>query len=387
MRKIAVFTGTRAEYGLLYWVIKALHESDQAQLQLLVGGMHLSPEFGYTLTQIEQDGFAVTEKLEFLLSSDSPVGISKSTALALISTAEALDRHQPDLLVVLGDRFEAMAAAQAAMIARVPVAHLHGGEATEGVIDEAARHAITKMAHLHFTATDAYRQRVIQLGESPERVFNVGAPGLDSILTLPLLARESLPQAIGFNLDKPYFLVTYHPVTLSAGGASQSLDQLLAVLDEYPDHQLVISYPNADTHSRKLIELLEGYRARHPERVFLVQSLGQLRYLSLMKHCVAVLGNSSSGIIEAPSLGVPTVNIGIRQKGRIAGASVVHCADDKAAMAAAIKSVLSPAFQERCRHAKNPYGEGGASQKIVETLLAFPLQGILEKSFFDMDCH
>lgn len=386
MRKIAVFTGTRAEYGLLYWIMKSLQDSTEAELQLLVGGMHLSPEFGYTVTQIEEDGFPITERMEFLLSSDSSVAISKSMGLALMCAAEAFDRHKPDLLVVLGDRFESMAIAQAAMIARIPIAHIHGGETTEGLIDEAVRHSITKMAHLHFTATDVYRKRVIQLGEHPDRVFNTGAPGIDSIKKLSLIAREKLSEAISFKLNKPYFVVTYHPVTLESGGGARSLEYLLSVLEQYPDHQLVISYPNADTDGRRLIKILDDYQILNPERVLLVRSLGQLRYLSVMKHCVAVLGNSSSGLAEAPTFGLPTLNIGNRQKGRLCGETVVNCGESKEEILQGMKKVTDPEFQSYCRLAVNPYGIGDSSDKIVEKIISYPLDNLIEKSFFDMDC-
>jgi len=384
MRKIAVFTGTRAEYGLLYWIIKSLEEAEQAELQLIVGGMHLSPEFGYTIEQIEQDGFPIADRLEFLLSSDSPVAVSKSMGLALISASESLQRLQPDLIVLLGDRFESMSIAQAAMVAQIPIAHLHGGETTEGLIDEAVRHSITKMAHLHFTATKAYRDRVIQLGEQPNRVLNVGAPGIDSIKRLKLLERHELSNAIGFNLNKPYFLITYHPVTLSKDGATDSLINLLSILDDYHEHQVLISYPNADTHGRQLIKILENYAQADPERVFLFRSLGQLRYLSLMKHCEVVLGNSSSGLIEAPSFGVPTLNIGDRQKGRISGETVVHCGETKAEISKGMKKVTEKQFQEECRKANNPYGDGESSKKIVDLLIDYPLEDILYKSFYNV---
>ena len=385
MRKIAVFTGTRAEYGLMYWIIKSLQKSTDAELQLLVGGMHLSPEFGYTITQIEEDGFPITERMEFLLSSDSPVAISKSMGLAIMCAAEAFARHKPDMLVVLGDRFESMAIAQAAMIARIPIAHIHGGETTEGLIDEAVRHSITKMSHLHFTATDTYRKRVIQLGEQPDRVFNTGAPGIDSIKKLPLIARENLSEAINFNLDKPYFVVTYHPVTLESGGGARSLECLLTVLDQYPEHQLIISYPNADTDGRRLIKILDEYQSLNPERVFLVRSLGQLRYLSVVKHCVAVLGNSSSGLIEAPTFGVPTLNIGDRQKGRLCGDTVINCGESKHEISKGIEKIMDSEFQKCCRSSINPYGVGDSSEKIVEKILSYPLNNLIEKSFFDMD--
>ncbi len=385
MRKIAVFTGTRAEYGLLYWVMKGLHESIDSEFQLFVGGMHLSHEFGYTVNQIEADGFPIAERMEFLVSSDSSVGISKSMGLALISAAETFSRHKPDLLVVLGDRFEALAVVQAAMVACIPVAHIHGGETTEGLIDEAVRHSITKMSHLHFAATEAYRKRIIQLGEMPNRVFNFGAPGIDSINKLELLKREELSAAIGYKLDTPYFVVTYHPVTLEVDGASKSLEALLSVLDGYADHKLIITYPNADTNGRKLIEIVEAYKNKHPDRVLLVQSLGQLRYLSLMKYCDLVIGNSSSGLIETPTFKVPTVNIGNRQKGRITGETVIHCDDTTVAIKKAIDKALSSAFNKVCQASHNPYGTGSASERIVDRLINYPLDGIVSKQFHDLD--
>lgn len=385
MRKIAVFTGTRAEYGLLYWIINALHESTTTELQLLVGGMHLSPEFGYTVTQIEKDGFHITERLEFLLSSDSPIAVSKSMGLAIMCASEAFERHTPDLLVILGDRFESMAVAQAAMISRIPIAHIHGGETTEGLIDEAVRHSITKMSHLHFTATEDYRRRVIQLGEHPERVFNTGAPGIDSIIKLPLLSKADLSESVSFDLDKPYFVITYHPVTLEKGGGALSLVYLLEALDQHPEYKAIISYPNADTDGRQLIKILDEYQNSNPTRILLVRSLGQLKYLSALKHCVAVLGNSSSGLIEAPTFGVPTLNIGNRQKGRLCGETVISCGETKEEICEGIKQILDPEFQKHCRLTTNPYGIGNASEKIVDKLISFPIENLIEKSFYDMD--
>lgn len=384
MRKIAVFTGTRAEYGLLYWVIKGLHESAEVELQLYAGGMHLSPEFGYTINQIEKDGFPVVERMEFLLSSDSPVGITKSMGLALINSAEVLDRNKPDLIVLLGDRFESMTVAQAAMVACIPVAHIHGGEKTEGLIDEAVRHSITKMSHLHFAATEAYQKRIQQLGEQPERIFNFGAPGIDSIVNLQLLKREELSDALNFSLEKPFFMVTYHPVTLEVDGASDSLVNLLKVLDDYPNHQLIITYPNADTHGRKLIEILDEYHNIHPERVLLTRSLGQLRYLSAMKYCDAVIGNSSSGLIETPTFNVPTVNIGNRQKGRISGETVLHCNESLESIRDTICRAVSVDFTKSCETSVNPYGIGNSSERIVDQLINYPLEGIVNKKFYDL---
>lgn len=385
MRKIAVFTGTRAEYGLLYWVIKGLNDAPDAELQLMVGGMHLSPEFGCTVKAIEKDGFHITERMEFLMSSDTAVGISKSMGLALINSAESFERNKPDLLVVLGDRFEAMAVVQAAMLACIPVAHIHGGETTEGLIDEAVRHSITKMSHLHFTATDTYKKRVEQLGESSQSVFNYGAPGIDSIIQLKLLDKETLAKEIDFSLDEPYFMVTYHPVTLETDGASESLQNLFSALDNYPKHKLIITYPNADTHGRKLIEIAENHKRSNPVRVLLVQSLGQLRYLSLLKYCELVIGNSSSGLIEAPSFHVPTVNIGNRQKGRIAGETVIHSDASVKAIVQSLDKALSDSFLQVCKASKNPYGVGNTSKRIVEKLINHPLDGILDKHFHDLD--
>ena len=383
-RKIGVFTGTRAEYGLLYWIIKALNESPDVELQLYVGGMHLSPEFGYTIAQIEKDGLPIAERMEFLLSSDTPVGIAKSMGLAIINAAEVIARQEPDIIVLLGDRFESMAIAQAAMVSCTPLAHIHGGETTEGLIDEAVRHSLTKMSHLHFTATEDYKNRVVQLGEQPNRVFNFGAPGIDSIVKLPLLERKELSAAIDFDVDGPYFMVTYHPVTLEANGAAQSLNNLLSVLDDYPEHKIVMTYPNADTHGRSLINILDTYKAENPDRILLSQSLGQLRYLSLMKFADAVIGNSSSGLIEAPTFQVPTINIGNRQKGRISGETVVDCLESREAIKLAFELVLSDKFKYKIKQSENPYGKGDSSEKIVECLINHPLNNIVVKQFFDL---
>ncbi|AQS38860.1 UDP-N-acetyl-D-glucosamine 2-epimerase, UDP-hydrolysing [Shewanella psychrophila] len=385
MKRIAVFTGTRAEYGLLYWVIKGLNESIEAELQLLVGGMHLSPEFGKTIHQIEKDGFPIAEKMEFLLSSDTPVGISKSMGLALICAADTLERTKPDLLVVLGDRFESMAVCQAAMVAQIPIAHIHGGEITEGLIDEAVRHSMTKMSHLHFTTTEDYRQRVIQLGELPERVYNFGAPGIDSIKSLSLLELDELSKSIKFDLTlQPYMVVTYHPVTLSKDGAVDDLKRLLSALRNYPNHNFVITYPNADTHGRALITILDEFKSEIPERVLLVQSLGQLRYLSVLKHCDLVIGNSSSGLIEAPTFNIPTINIGERQKGRIAGETVISCNGDKISILGALQLAQSEEFRQKCKLAKNPYGNGSSSERILDVILNHPTSGLVYKKFYDI---
>ena len=386
MKKVAVFTGTRAEYGLLYWVIKGLAESPQAELQLCVGGMHLSPEFGKTVHQIEKDGFPIVDKMEFLLSSDTPVGITKSMGLALINAADTFERIKPDMLVLLGDRFESMAICQAAMVAQIPIAHIHGGEITEGIIDEAVRHSITKMSHLHFTTTEEYRNRVIQLGEIPENVYNFGAPGIDSIKSLRLLELDELSELIDFDLiTDPYMVITYHPVTLSKDGAITALENLLTALQQYPKHKLIITYPNADTHGRALISLLNKFRSEHPSRVLLVQSLGQLKYLSVLKYCELVIGNSSSGLIEVPTFNVPTINIGNRQKGRLAGETVIQCEGDEKSILDALSLAQTNEFKERCKLAKNPYGDGNSSKRILQTLLTSDLENLVYKKFHDIN--
>jgi UDP-hydrolysing UDP-N-acetyl-D-glucosamine 2-epimerase len=378
-RKIAVFTGTRAEYGLLYWLMKDIQVDPALTLKLLVSGTHLSPEFGLTYRQIEQDGFIIDERIEMLLSSDSAVGVVKGMGLALIGLADALQRQRPDLLVILGDRFEALAAAQAAMLLRIPVAHLHGGEITEGAYDDAIRHAITKLSALHFTSSDEYRQRVIQLGEQPERVFNVGAIGLDHLSRTSLMTLAELGESLNFALEESFFLVTYHPVTLADEPAEQSFMALLRALDQFPDHQVILTYPNADDGGRRIIPLLEEYAACQPQRVKAIPSLGQTRYLSALKLARVVIGNSSSGIIEAPSFCVPTVNIGQRQQGRLAAESILHCAASADAITATIRQALAPLSASLF---SNPYGNGQTSQKILSVLREAPLSAV--KTFYDI---
>lgn len=379
--KVAVFTGTRAEYGLLYWLMKDIQASKQLKLQVIVSGMHLSPEFGETWRQIEADAFPIDAKVEMLLSSDTPVGVVKSMGLGTIGFADALDRLRPDLLLVLGDRFEALAVVQAALILRIPVAHLHGGEITEGAYDDAIRHAISKMASLHFTATEAYRQRVVQMGESPETVFNVGAIGLDHLLRTAPMTQTELSASLGFALRKPYFLVTYHPVTIADEDPEETFLSMLAAIDRFPDYQVLLTYPNADNGGRKIIPLLEDYAHRHPGRAVAVPSLGFKRYLSALRGAAAMIGNSSSGIIEAPSFGIPTINIGARQQGRLAAESVLHCQVDTASIEYAITKAISPEFRLRAKNAVNPYGQGNAAAQIVKVIEQHC--GQFEKHFYD----
>lgn len=384
MKNIAVFTGTRAEYSLLYWLLKFLQQDENINLQLFVGGTHLSHEFGHTIDQIITDGFSVTQQLDFLVPSDTLNAVSRSLALAISTTADAIVKHSPDTIVLLGDRYEALGVAQAAMINQVPIVHIHGGEITEGAYDDAIRHAITKLSHIHFTATEPYRKRVIQLGESPKHVFNVGAPGLDSIKKIKLLSRDELNDHFSGKLTKPYFLVTYHPVTLSRNGAIEGLKNLLLAIECFTSFQVIITYPNADSFGYEIIEHLKIYAEQHQEQILLVKNLGALRYLSAMKHAEAVVGNTSSGIIEAPSLNVPTVNIGDRQKGRIASESVIHCGDGIDDITVGIRKAISPDFKKSIQLMENPYGNGDSSQAIYKILKTIELDGLIQKTFFNL---
>ena len=384
-RKICVVTGTRAEYGLLYWLMKEIQASEKLGLQLIVTGMHLSPEFGLTYQQIEQDGFHVDRKVEMLLSSDTEVGVTKSMGVGLMGFAEALADLNPDIMLVLGDRFEIFAAVSAAMIAKIPVAHLHGGEATEGLIDEPIRHSITKMSHLHFTSTKEYRDRVIQLGESPGRVFNVGAAGIDNIVRLSLLDRKAFEESIDFNLGQRNVLVTFHPVTLENATAEQQFQCLLDVLDEDPDLHIIFTKANADTNGRIINEMIDQYVATKPETTVCFSSMGQLRYLSALQYVDGVVGNSSSGLLEVPSFKIGTVNIGDRQRGRIKADSVIDCQPETENIRSAIQMLYSEEFQHDLPQVKNPYGKGGVAQKIVAILEEISLEGVIKKSFFDID--
>ena len=382
-RKICIITGTRAEYGLLYWLMKEVSADPDLQLQIIATGMHLSPEFGLTYQQIEADGFSIDAKVEMLLSSDSPVGIAKSMGLGVIGFADALDRLKPHILVVLGDRFEILAAAQAAMVARIPIAHIHGGEITEGAFDEAIRHTITKMAQWHFVAAEPYRKRVIQLGETSDRVFNFGAPGLDHLQRLEWMDRPSLEKSLAIKLDPPVILATYHPATLSQLKPIATINELLTALDEFPEATIIFTYPNADTGSRALIERLDQWVAANKCRARVFVSLGQQRYLSLMREADVIIGNSSSGLTEAPALKKATVNIGDRQKGRLKALSIIDTSEEKASIIAAINKALSEGFRAGLPVTKPLYGSGNVSHQIKDTLKASVLQ--TQKSFFDIE--
>jgi GDP/UDP-N,N'-diacetylbacillosamine 2-epimerase (hydrolysing) len=382
-RKICVVTGSRAEYGLLRWVMEGIRAAPDLQLQLVATGMHLSPEFGLTYLEIERDGFCIDRKVEMLLSSDTAVGVAKSMGVALIGFGEALQQLQPDLVLVLGDRFEILSAAAAALVARIPIAHVHGGETSEGAFDEAIRHSITKMAQLHFVAAEEYRKRVVQLGERPERVFLVGGLGVDGIRKLPLLDRPSLESALGIRLGERNLLITFHPATLEGTDCAGQMAELLAALDQWPHVHLIFTLSNADTHGRALSVMAEQYAAARANAHAYV-SLGQIRYLSCLRHVDAVVGNSSSGLTEAPSFRVGTINIGDRQRGRLKAASVIDCAPDRSSIGAALGKLYSPAFRAGLAGVRNPYGEGGASERIVAVLRDHPLDGIVKKAFYDL---
>ena len=382
-RKVCVVTGTRAEYGLLYWLMKEIEADNDLELQVIATGMHLIPEFGLTYKEIEKD-FKIDKKIEMLLSSDTSIGISKSMGLAQISFAEAYEDLKPDILVVLGDRYEIFSAVSAAMIARVPIAHLHGGETTEGAFDESIRHSITKMSHLHFTATDEYRNRVIQLGEHPSRVFNVGGMGIENIKRLKLLTKEEFEKSIDFKLNKKNILVTFHPVTLEKSTAKEQFQELLNALDELKETNIIFTKANSDTDGRIINQMIDEYVAKNSYKSVGFTSLGQLRYLSALQFVDAMVGNSSSGLAEAPSFKVGTINIGDRQKGRIKAQSVIDCEPYKGAIIVSFQKLYSQEFQKLLLSVQNPYGVGHASQRIIEEIKKIDLYNILKKSFFDI---
>ncbi len=384
MKKICVVTGTRAEYGLLYWLMKEIEADPQFRLQLVVTGMHLSPEFGLTYKEIEKE-FRIDKKVEMLLSSDTAIGISKSMGLAQISFAECFDELKPDLLVVLGDRYEIFCAASAAMIARIPIAHLHGGETTEGAYDEAMRHGITKMAHLHFTAAEPYRHRVIQLGEHPTRVFNVGGMGIENIRRLPLLSKEAFEESVGFSLAPKNLLVTFHPVTLENATAEEQFGALLDALSTLEETRIIFTKANSDTDGRVINKMIDEYVAHNSDTSAGFASLGQLRYLSALQYVDGVVGNSSSGLIEAPGFGIGTINIGERQKGRLKASSVIDCAPSKESILEALNRLYSAPFRESLRSVENPYGDGNASIRILDILRQTDFSGLLKKSFYDLE--
>ena len=382
-KRVCVVTGSRSEYGLLYWILHDLRADSAFELQLIVTGMHLAPEFGLTVREIEADGFVISRRVEMLLASDTSGGVAKSMGLGVIGMSDAIEQLAPDLVLVLGDRFEILPAVQACLVHRIPVAHVAGGDTSEGAVDESIRHAITKMAHVHFVTNEQSAQRVRQMGEEAKRVHGVGSPGLDHLHRRPLLDRESLEGALAAPLGQRNLLVTFHPVTLEVDDGRGQFRELLAALDRLPeDIVLWFTRPNADSGGRAFVEMLDDWVATRPDRTRVYRSLGQLRYLSLMALVDAVVGNSSSGLYEAPSFAVPTVNIGNRQRGRLAAASVVHCEPDCESIYAAILDALDL----DCANVVNPYGDGQSAARIVDILRTLPSSGqLLHKSFCDLE--
>ena len=381
--KICIVTGTRAEYGLFYWLMKEIKTDKELELQIIVTGMHLSPEFGLTYKQIEKE-FNIDKKIEMLLSSDTSIGISKSMGLAQISFAEAYEELKPNMIVVLGDRYEIFSAVSAAMIANIPIAHLHGGETTEGAFDESIRHSITKMSHLHFTGTEEYKKRVMQLGEQPNRVFNVGGMGIENIKRLKLLSKEEFEKSIDFKLNKKNILVTFHPVTLENSTAKEQFQELLDAIDELENTNIIFTKANSDTDGRVINQMCDEYVSKNSHKSVVFTSLGQLRYLSALQYIDAVVGNSSSGLAEAPSFKIGTINIGDRQKGRIKASSIIDCESNKESILKSFIKLYSKEFQESLENVTNPYGDGCASQKIIEEIKKTNLTNILKKSFYDL---
>lgn len=386
MKRIGIMTGTRAEYGLLKPLMQEINKDNDLELYLIVSGMHLSPEFGMTYKEIEEDGFQINAKVEMLLSSDSPVGISKSIGLGIIGFADEFQRADLDMLILLGDRYEALSAAICAMVMRIPIAHLHGGELTEGAIDEGIRHSITKMSYLHFTSTEEYRRRVIQLGENPERVFCVGAIGVENIKKINLMTKEELERSIHFEIDENTVIVTYHPVTLENNTVEEQFLNLLEVLDRNPKIRMIFTKANADTNGRIVNELIDKYAAQNSERACAFTSLGQKRYLSALKYCRIVIGNSSSGIIEAPSFGKPIINIGDRQKGRICADSVINCGYTQQEIQRAMETALTEEFENKARNCRNPYEKENTAANIISVIKDYLLNDKikLKKGFYDI---
>ena len=387
MRKICVVTGTRAEYGLLSRLMRMIKESNNTQLQVVATNMHLSLKYGNTYKEIEADGFVIDRRVPII--DETAPNDSHSTVLeisrALSGFADAYSELKPDLLVILGDRYEILAAAAAALIMRIPIAHISGGDVTEGAFDDAIRHSITKMSQLHFPSTEEYRKRVIQLGEQPDRVFNVGALGVENIKKMPLMGKEEIEKEIDFKINNNTILVTYHPVTLGNRTAKDDIEDFVSALEERKDVQVIFTMPNSDTGGQFIVDAINDFVAKNPERSKAYKSLGVVRYLSVMSQVAAVVGNSSSGLVEVPSFGIPTLNIGDRQKGRLAADSVYNCAPDKTAVLNGLDMVLSPAFRKKAAETHNPYEKENTAQTIYDVISTYPLEQLNQKHFYDIN--
>lgn len=386
MKRICLLTATRAEYGLLKPLMVKLDNDSDFDLCIAVTGMHLSPEFGMTVKEIEEDGLRIDKKIEILLSSDTPVALSKSMGLAMISFSEYFDECRPDALIVLGDRFETLAVCCAAMNARIPIFHLHGGEATEGLIDEAVRHSITKMSFLHFASTQEYRHRIIQMGESPERVFCVGALGVENALHTELMSLDELEDSLGIRLGDKYAVGTFHPVTLEDNTAEVQVHALIDAIEKHPNITFLFTKANADTDGRIINTILQEY-ANKRDNFYLVDSLGMRRYLSAISCAKFVIGNSSSGLMETPSFHIPTIDIGDRQRGRIAGKTIIHCEPEADSIDKAIKQAMNEEFRDSIKNVDSPYGEGNTSNKIISVTREYLSNNKIDikKKFYDID--
>ena len=382
MRKICVVTGSRAEYGILRGLMKAIKDDPELTMQVIVTNRHLSKLQGETYKEIERDGFVIDYKV-YMADDEAPDNANttaKAISRGVSGFADAFDALQPDLLLILGDRYEMLAVASTALIYKIPIAHLHGGEITEGAFDDAIRHAITKMSHLHFTSTEAYRQRVIQLGEQPERVFNVGALGVENVLKTNFMSKDEIEQSLNFQFSDKCFLCTYHPVTLSNMSSEVQVLNLLEALDDYQDYHIIFTYSNSDTNSQIIIKRIQQYVDKNSDRCMFIPSLGQRRFFSVLKYMKAVIGNSSSGIIEVPSFGIPTLDIGDRQKGRIAANSVIHCGYS----VEEIKNGLEKVIGYKADGINNPYYKEGTCASILKIIKTFPLTDIVQKHFYDI---
>ena len=379
IRKVCVVTGTRAEYGLLYPVLKEIQSYKELNLQLVATTAHLSSEFGLTYKKIEKDGFNIDEKIDNLISSDSKLSIAKSTGLAITMLADAFERLHPDVVLLLGDRFETHAAATTALLMNIPIAHIHGGEITEGAVDEQIRHSITKMSQLHFCSTEVSRQRIIQMGEDQSRVFNFGAPGIDNIMNLDLLSKDDLEEKLDWKLQRKCALFTYHPVTLENNNINEDLSIILDILTN-TKLSILFTYANADNGGRTINKKIEKFCKSDSDKYKVIKNLGQLRYLSAMKHVDLLIGNTSSGIIEAASFGKPVVNIGNRQLGRQKGVNIIDCSIEN--LEKSINLALSKSFIKKCNNQKNIYGDGKSAKLIANKLTDHPLS--IVKKFIDI---
>ncbi|MCC8172053.1 MAG: UDP-N-acetylglucosamine 2-epimerase [Parabacteroides sp.] len=385
MRKICVVTGSRAEYGLLSGLMRLVEESQVCQLQVIATNMHLLPEYGNTYREIEQDGFRIDAKVPMRKPTDDAFGVIASMAEEMYGMNEALRRLLPDVVVILGDRYEMLVAATVAMLQRIPIAHLYGGEISEGAVDDNIRHSITKMSSLHFTSTEEYRQRVIQLGESPGRVFCVGAIGVENLKRVSLMGKEELETSLDFEFDGSTVMVTYHPVTLGTRTSANEIRDFLVALDAFPELRVLFTMPNSDQGGDAIKNAIESYCVAHSNRCKCFTSLGMRRYLSALRHVCAVIGNSSSGLVEAPSAHIPTLNIGDRQKGRTRGASVYDCASsDTASIITGLKTVLSEEFRKIAYRAANPYEKASTAQNIFDVIATCPLDKLQQKSFYNL---